>query len=1034
MCLPTVLPGLAGGERGIPDVTLTPTAEQRRILDLGPTSIRVRAGAGTGKTTTVAMVIANLVENHGFEPERLLGLTFTNKAASELAQRVGEMLPATIDPARQVEVHTYHGFAAQVLSEFGVLAGVDARAGVITPTFARQLMRDVFLNADRAHLDVTYTGTVDRIRRLNDQLGDHLLRPEDIVARSAPAADEEPWPARVEMAHVLETYDEAKRELHVVDYADLVTLSVRILTDNPGLAQSVRERYQTLILDEYQDTNPAQRILISTIFGDGFPVIAVGDEDQTIYEWRGASAENFEQFSDHFLTPDGSPAHDESLTLNRRSGRSILDIANDVRQRANPGAEDLEPAGDIVDEVVTYWGADALAEAEWIARRFETLHDTGVAWRDMAVLFRKNKDFSNIVDALGKHDIPLEVANIGGLLSVPEISVLRAWLTILHNPEDSTALAKILFGSTYRIGMADVATLTRWLTRNTPVDEDSEDPRPVTLIEAIEHGSTVEGLGDEAHRRLRHFNGVYGELLGESQGLSLAETCRLILDRTRAWQDVESLPPNPRLTARLNIYRFLDLADDWSPLAGRPSIAAFLEYLDLMEEEPSEELDSARLSGEDAVTLVTVHRAKGLEWENVAIPAVYANNFPSSAVGGYPDPVRFPHQLPPEFRLDTTFDELPEDDDNRKVFFRGRHATQEWRVAYVAVTRAKKRLFVSGAYWYGQPEVRTTPAEPSELFTLIEKHESSTSAEHAEVGPRPDVLRAVDTMAAPDPLFPDGWQSGVRMTHEDLDRLAEEHEVTEEYERLTTELEDRLFALDEVPEDSEDNSPRTVSVTGLVTYAQCPKRFYWTDVDPLPRRRNPAAVRGSEIHRQIELHQRGEVPFEDMAPDLYDTIDHDVVTGGGFKVYEESRFAANKAVLVEAPFSLDTGNGYRVRGRIDAVYADHGHWEVVDFKTGRHKDDPSRIVQLQAYAIAANDVDFGLPKPESLDVTFAYLGGGIDERTVTADDVWVTKARSRVDEIVSGIETAKFEPNPGEWCQGCDFLRFCPEGRTEVDQ
>jgi DNA helicase-2/ATP-dependent DNA helicase PcrA len=1013
-------------------MTPDPTREQRRILDLGPTSIRVRAGAGTGKTTTVAMVIANLVEHHGFEPERLLGLTFTNKAAAELAQRVGEMLPNTVDPARQVEVHTYHGFAAQVLSEFGVLAGVDARAGVITPTFARQLMRDVFLHEDRSHLDVTYAGTLDRIRRLNDQLGDHLLKPEDIVGGSDLLAQGEPWPARIEMARVLEEYDAAKRELHVVDYADLVTLSVRILTGNTGLAQNVRERYRALILDEYQDTNPAQRILISTIFGEGFPVIAVGDEDQTIYEWRGASAENFEQFTDNFVTLDGSPAHDESLTLNRRSGQSILDVANDVRRRANPGADDLEPADDIDDQVVTYWGADALAEAEWIARRFETLHDEGVAWRDMAVLFRKNKDFSIVVDALGRHDIPLEVANIGGLLSVPEISVLRAWLTVLQNPEDSAALVKILFGSTYRVGMSDIGALTRWLTRTTPTDEDSEDPQPVTLVEAIEHGSEVTGLSDEARLRLAHFNTVYTELLAESQGLSLAETCRLILDRTRAWQDIESLPPNPRLTARLNIYRFLDLADDWSPLAGRPSLTAVLEYLDVMEEEPSEELDSARLSGEDAVTLVTVHRAKGLEWENVAIPAVYARNFPSSTVGGFPDPIRFPHHLPPEFRLDATFDELPEDDEGRMAFFRRRHAIQEWRVAYVAVTRARKRLFVSGAYWYGQPEVRTTPAEPSELFTLVESHESSTSAGHADVGPRPNILRVDDTNAAPDPLFPAGWQSGLRMKPDELDRLAEDNDVTEEYERLTSELEERLFALDTVPERPEDDATRTVSVTGLVTYAQCPKRFYWTDIDPLPRRRNPAAVRGSEIHRQIELHQRGEVPFEDMAPDLYDAVEGDDVGAGGFKVYEESRFAANRAALVEAPFSLETENGYRVRGRIDAIYTEDDHWEVVDFKTGRHKEDPSRMVQLQAYAVAVKDVDFGIPKPDTLDVTFAYLGGGIDERTASADDVWVTRARSRLDELVSGIEADEFEPNPGEWCRACDFLRFCAEGRVEV--
>ncbi|HEX6222547.1 MAG TPA: ATP-dependent helicase, partial [Acidimicrobiia bacterium] len=598
-------------------MTITPTAEQQRILDLGPTSIRVRAGAGTGKTTTVALVIADLVENHGVEPERILGMTFTNKAAAELAESVARSLPASVDPARQVEIHTYHGFAAQVLGEFGPLVGADTRAGVITPTFARQLIRDVFHHHRHEHLDMTNRQTLDQIRKLGDQLGDHLLRPDDIIKAATIHGGDEIWAARVEMAETLARYNQAKSELRVVDYADLVTLSTRVLQQHPALAATVRDRYQVLVLDEYQDTNPAQRVLITTIFGEGFPVIAVGDEDQTIYEWRGASAENFERFIDHFPTADGRSAHDQGLTLNRRSGQGILDVANEIRRQANPDADVLTASEDVDTEIVTYWATDALAEAEWIARQFEALHDNGTLWSDMAVLFRKNKDFAILIDVLGRHDIPVEVANVGGLLSVPEISFLRAWLTVLQNPEDSTALAQILFGSSYRMGIADLAILTRWLTANQDDDSDSDETHPVTLVEAIENAEQIEDLRPEARTRLLRFHSTYRSLLLETQGLDLAETCRLILDHTRAWQDVESLPPNARLTARLNLYRFLDLADDWSPLSGRPSVAAFLDYLAAMEEEPAEELDSARLSGENAVTLVTVHRAKGLEWENV---------------------------------------------------------------------------------------------------------------------------------------------------------------------------------------------------------------------------------------------------------------------------------------------------------------------------------------------------------------------------------------------------------------------------------
>lgn len=1017
-------------------MSITPTREQQEILDLGLTSIRVRAGAGTGKTTTVALVISNLVENHGIDPERILGITFTNKAAAELAQRVADLLPSSIDRARQAEVHTYHGFAAQVLSEYGPLAGVDVRSGIITPTFARQLIRDVFFHERHEHLDMTYRGTLDRIRKLSDQLGDHLLSPDRLIRAGQGHEGDEIWDERLEMAETLAGYDAAKRELRVVDYSDLVTLSTRLLREHPSLVGSIKDRYRVLVLDEYQDTNPAQRVLITTIFGDGFPVIAVGDEDQTIYEWRGASAQNFEKFIDHFPTEDGESAHDTSLTLNRRSGPGILGIANEIRRRANPGADTLEAAEDVATETVTFWGSDALAEAEWIARQFEALHESGVPWSDMAVLFRKNKDFAVLVDVLGRHDIPLEVANVGGLLSVPEISLLRAWLTVLQTPESSAALAQILFGSSYRLGIADLATLTRWLTANQPEQPDSEDPEPVTLVEAIESSDQIADLTPEARKRLNRFHETYRDLLVETQGMALAETCRLILDRTRAWQDIEALPPNARLTARLNIYRFLDLADDWSPLTGRPSVAAFLDYLEAMEEEPAEELDSARLSGEEAVTLVTVHRAKGLEWENVAIPAVVHNNFPSGPAGAYPDPVRFAWQLPVDLRLDSTIDDLPDDDKQRLAFLRERHYAQEWRVAYVAATRAKRRLFVSGAYWYGLPEPRSTPARPSDLFDLVESHENSVSAGHAEVGSRPEILRTPDMSPDPDPLFEKGWQSGLQMAIEDpdrLDELAAAEGVGDEYRRLRSEWEERLFDLDSVEAVEPDGEASSVSVTGLVTYAQCPKRFYWTDIDPLPRRRNQAATRGTEIHRRIELHQRGQIPFEDLEADLYDAVDEpEAGDTGGYRAYEASRFGRRDARFVELPFSIESANGYGIRGRIDAIYVDGEHWEVVDFKSGRRKEDPSRMVQLEAYAVAVDQVDFGAPKPATLDVTFAYLGGGLEEVTMRADAAWVRSARDHIDQLTEAIDGGVFSATPGDWCHHCDFLQFCAPGQEEV--
>jgi DNA helicase-2/ATP-dependent DNA helicase PcrA len=702
---------------------------------------------------------------------------------------------------------------------------------------------------------------------------------------------------------------------------------------------------------------------------------------------------------------------------------------------ANPAAESLEAANSMETEVTTLWAGDALSEAEAIASWFETLHDQGTAWRDMAVLFRKNKDFAVMVDVMGRHDIPVEVANIGGLLSVQEVAELRAWLTVLEHPEDSTALIQILFGSKYRLGMADLAPLSRWASRGRAL-EDTEEPEPVTLIEAIEQAGAIVGLRREAHAHLERFARVYRDLLVDIQGTSLVEISRLVLDRTRAWQDIEALPPSQRLTARLNLYRFLDLAEDWSPLRGRPSVRAFLEYLSAMEDEPAEELDSARLSGEDAVTLVTIHRAKGLEWENVAVPAVTKGNFPSRAQQ-HPDPDRFAEHLPGELRIDGYLDGFPDDRKARDEFLRSRHNAQEWRVAYVALTRAKRRLLITGSYWYGLPEPSKTPKEPSELFQMVAGHPGSIDGGRALLGPRPVALTSSPLDAAPDPLFESGWEAGIRLAMADpgsMRRLAAEHNVQVEFDRVLSEITDRLFHLAEPAEVETTAKSRVISVTGLVTYAQCPKRFYWTDVDPLPRRPNPAAVRGTEIHRQIELHQRGQVPFEQFADMEYDAVEDRGSEGkGGYSAYLASRFAETRAALVEAPFTIALETGFSVRGRIDAVYIDGTRWEVVDFKSGRPGDDPHRVVQLEAYAVAVQDVDFGMPAPEVVDVTFAHLGGGLTETTTRADAEWVAAARSAITELTRSIDAQRFDPRPGPWCHNCDFTRFCPVGREWLD-
>lgn len=1019
--------------------TIVPSPEQAVVRDYPLLPLRVTAGAGTGKTTTMALRLAALVERATVEPEQALGVTFTNKAAEELSDRLRRTLPDLAATGREVEVTTYHGFALGVLREFGPLVGVERGAGLVTPGYARQLMRDALAAASPEVLDLTAPGhRVDELITLANQLGDHLVDPGTLAA-PADSRDETAR-NRAEMALVLASYVDRKRSLGLVDYADLIAAGHRLLETFPDVAQRIRERYRVVLLDEYQDTNPAQRELLRLLFADGFPVTAVGDPDQTIYEWRGASLQNFHAFPRHFARADGTEAEDLPLSYNRRSGRRIVELANRVRAQIEglSGLDELHALPDAPDGTVhAAWFHSAVAEADWIAGEVVRLHDDdGVAWRDIGILFRRHRQIGLIREALDRHGVPVEVAALGGLLEVPEVADLHAWLRIIGRPDDAPGLMRVVLGHGYRLGLGDVAPLARWVrSHHREVGDDDLGGIGWALLEAVDALEEIDGLSDEARTRLDRFRATYRGLLEAAQGVSLVELCRRILDRAEAWPEVEALDDAARLSARLNLYRFLDLAEEWSPIEGAPSLEAFLDYLDLLaEDRAADELDTARISGEDAVALLTVHRAKGLEWPVVFLPALCGGIFPGKSLG-FEDPVTKAQYLPHEHRLDRDWlAPLPADDQERKEVVRRRHLDQEWRTAYVAVTRAARRLVGTGAYWYTE----RTPKERSDLFALVAEAAGEPSPDCAEEGVAPESLRYHgEGSAAPDPVFEDGWPAGLRAAVADPAvpaGLASGLGLARAYDEAVDQLRITLEGLPEPPEPQQGDAGFRTSVTGLVTYASCPRRFFWSEIDRLPRRPSPALRHGIEVHRRIELHNRGTLALDEAVEGFYDLAgDGEEAAAGGFAAFRDSRFAAQRPRWVEAPFELKVGDA-RVAGRIDAIYEpEPGTWEVVDFKSGRRRDDPSLEVQLQAYAVAVHEAGFAAEPPERTIVTFAYLGGGLETVTREADADWIEQARATLESLAAGASGDDYPATPGEACRRCDFARFCEAGTAWLD-
>lgn len=992
--------------------------EQATIIDAPLGSIRVAAGAGTGKTHVVAHRVAALVTRHGLEPEEILGITFTNKAAEELSDRIRQVLGGEVTDDREILIHTYHGFAAELLREFGALVGVERDSEVITPTFARQIMTDILANTPIDGIDITSPATLQKALNLAQQMGNNLV--DDIPLPDRP---DEVDLTRHGLMTAVALYQARKRQLGLIDYSDMIRLAHRLVVEHPAVTSTVAGRFRAVVLDEYQDTDPAQRQLLRLMFGQTHPVLAVGDEDQTIYEWRGASLANFRDFPVHFEYRS-QPTPTLALTINLRSAPEILALANQVRTRIDdlPRPPLVHRPGAPTGVVRLARLATAVDEAEWIAADMLRLHQAeDIAWKEMAVLLRMNASMRVIHQALSRAGIPFQVANIGGLLSVPEVADLRAWLQILETPEHGPALARILTGSRYRLGLGDLAAIRRGLH-----DHPDEE---FALLEAIDRLERLD-LAEETTIRLGRFRHTYRRLLTTSQGSSLVEVCRQVLDQIGAWSDLEVMSDTAAVSARLNLYRFLDLAEQWSPLEGRPSLPAFLEHLDLMEEDTVEELDVARISVAEAVTLITVHRAKGLEWPVVYLPHLTAGTFPTGP--RYDDPFCKPESLPFELRLDSS--SLPglsaeQKDLDRHAALKPGLESQEWRLFYVAVTRAKTHLGLTHAYWYGDQEYNQKPSTPSPMWEL-----AATIGEVVEdVGGPPDRPDSpptrIDRGPAPDPLFPEGWAQPLQPDAAPAEELAVRHGVHTAFLHHVEEFEQMLFSLPDIAIDPPDTADHSTSVTGLVTYAACPKRFFWSEVERLPRRPSRAARRGVEVHRRIELHNLGAVPLGDAPePSEWDGSG----APGPFRAFLGSGFADRVPVYVEKPFELAIGGDLAVRGRIDAVYGGD-EWEVVDFKSGRRSDESHLVVQLQAYALALTRAGM-LPDPSPpLWASFVYLGGGaVETIRYQVDEPWLASAEDRLERLAQGIIEARYDPTPGEHCHGCDFLPLCPAGREFV--
>ncbi|MCU1519416.1 MAG: helicase UvrD [Pseudarthrobacter sp.] len=796
---PAELSGLLGEKN-------SPTAEQAAIISSPLTPRLVIAGAGSGKTATMADRVVWLVANGWVRPEEVLGVTFTRKAAGELATRIRTKLVAlqriaaqdtshTLFPegllstdALEPKVSTYHSFASGIVSDYGLRLGVERDVVLLGGAQAWQLASEVVeaFDGEYSHFSAAKSTLVKAVIQLAGECAEHLQEPADVeswlMARIADfeglpyvaAAKKNPTQAAADLTAMLRTrasvadmvgrYSAAKRARGALDFGDLVALAARVAREVPLAAGMERQRYKVVLLDEFQDTSYAQLVLFSRLFGGGHAVTAVGDPNQSIYGFRGASAGQLFHFVREFPMlvpgPHGEesfrPAPTSYLTTAWRNGRSILEAANVMSESlgraatsgeaagatgtAAPKVPPLQPSPFAVDGrvVLGRFGTDveeASAIAEDILKYrvtdFELKADGTPVPPALAVLCRRRAQMETVSRQLEARGIPYEIVGLGGLLDTPEIVDLVSTLRVLADPGRSDSLMRLLAGARWRIGPADLMAFRDWssqLARRRgqpgPGPDDDADDGPVvesdltdasSLVEALDwlpregwtssHGRT---LSTEARERLRRLSGELRQLrgyLGDDLTTLLGEVERaMLLDI-----EVAARPGVSIHQARRNLDAFQDAAAGFLRTSQRVDILAFLAWLEAAAAEENGLDAPAADVNREAVQLLTVHASKGLEWDVVFVPGLNAGAFPSSrdsrwssGAAALPWPLRGDRADLPQWDIDQPDQKGWLDAEKEfKSAVQAHGESEERRLAYVAYTRAKHILWVSSAAWVG---------------------------------------------------------------------------------------------------------------------------------------------------------------------------------------------------------------------------------------------------------------------------------------------------------------------------------------------
>jgi DNA helicase-2/ATP-dependent DNA helicase PcrA len=961
---------------------------QRRAITHGTGPLLVIAGAGTGKTRVITERIRHLLESDpSLGGDNILALTYTKKAAGEMKSRI---VKTCGERGREVTIETFHAFCEKILKENGakyaVLEDVDHwillrrnMARLKLEKFRRlaepgQFLGDFLKFFSRCQDELVSS---DDFQAFADELEADLAVDKNLVDEDTFAERAENVALQNEIARAYKVSEEILREKNFFSFGALITRTIEMVSNDTALREKLQQRFKHILVDEFQDTNIAQLELLHLLAAEPRNIVAVGDNDQAIYRFRGASFGSFKLFLERFAgwkTGRDSSKYRVTLTENYRSTPNILRVATQVIAQ-NEVSSDFpnkilsatQPEGERI-RIAELSNEDE--EATWVAGELERLHRAGTPWRDFAILYRQHNHRDRLVKELAERKIPFVISRLS-ILEHPLVRDVLAYLRLINKPFDDIAAARVLAAPAWHLEPVDLVRLAErtrkkrtsiYDTLQSPQSDLPFDPSPKALADLLEF---IASQRKNLKRR------------------AAIDVLRTLID----WLEIPHLV-NPR--ARRYVTQLIEFLKTWEPKSETKSLPEFLEYLDYFEQSGLGQICLDDEAHGDAVQLMTVHGAKGLEFPHVFLLRVNHGCFPAKERSPL---FEFPIKLMKEDLPAGSF-----------------HIQEERRLFYVALTRAERKLTIT-----------TLTEKKGKVPTFIEDILMDATVRKRDVLQISPKVKVRDANATDDAgknskeLFP-SMSERPRIHSQIADWAEIYHPPTPE--------------------------PLKLSASAVDSYRKCPQLFLFSRLWSL--KEGPAAtlsfgaVMHTTVRRFIDQYRKGvKLPFEEVAR-VFET---EWTSAGYEDEYQESEykkdgieqlrtfhadFLANPPEVLEQEksFELPLENNVIINGRIDQINSlGKKDVEIIDYKTGksRKEADARRDLQLSIYAIAAKEI----LELNPVRLAFHYLQNNQIQST-TRTDKQLDEAQKVVQEAAADIRAGEFSPKRGFACRGCAYKPICP--------